>query len=166
MGGFLSFVEGHMLLFGARTVLALAGVLCLVSQLSAQEMPGGTITLVVGNAAGGIVDVTARLYADVLTRSLGRAVVVENRPAGGAAAAAAGVKAAAAGGRTFLVYPGTELAALPVLQQVPYDPVKDFEPVATLFDLLNFIAVPPDSPADTIPQLIDAVEKGLVIRGT
>jgi len=159
MGGFLSFVEGHMLLFGARTVLALAGVLCLVSQLSAQEMPGGTITLVVGNAAGGIVDVTARLYADVLTRSLGRAVVVENRPAGGGAAAATGVKTAAPDGRTLLVYPGTQLAALPVLQQVPYDPVKDFEPVATLFDLLNFIAVPPDSPADTIPQLIEHGKK-------
>src|SRR5262249_36634748 len=144
-----------MLLFGARAVIALAMMLGFVSKLSAQDLPNGTITLVVGNAAGGIVDVTARLYADVLTRNLGRSVIVENRPAGGGAAAAMGVKTAPPDGRTLLVYPGAQLAALPVLQQVAYDPVKDFEPIATLFDLLNFIAVPPDSPANTIPQLID-----------
>ena len=51
--------------------------------------------------------------------------------------------------------PGAQLVALPALQQVQYDPVRDFAPVATLLDLLNFIAVPPGSPADTIPQLID-----------
>jgi tripartite-type tricarboxylate transporter receptor subunit TctC len=130
-------------------------VVGLASRLSAQDLPNGTITLVVGNAAGGIVDVTARLYADVLTRNLGRTVVVENRPAGGGAAAAMGVKTSTPDGRTLLVYPGTQLAALPVLQQVPYDPLKDFEPIATLFDLLNFIAVPPDSPANTIPEFID-----------
>jgi len=148
-----------MLLLGARAVITLAMVLCLVPRLSAQDLPSGAVTLVVGNAAGGIVDVTARLYADVLTRNLGRPIVVENRPAGGGAAAAMGVKTAPPDGRTLLVYPGTQLAALPVLQQVPYDPVKDFEPVATLFDLLNFIAVPSDSPADTIPQLLEYAKK-------
>jgi tripartite-type tricarboxylate transporter receptor subunit TctC len=144
-----------MLLFGARTVTALALVLCLVTRLSAQELPSGAITLIVSSSAGGITDTTARLYADLLSRNLGRSVIVENRPAGGGAAAATGVKNAAPDGRTLLVYPGSQLAALPALQQLAYDPVRDFEPVATLFDLLNFIAVPPDSPANTIPQLLD-----------
>jgi tripartite-type tricarboxylate transporter receptor subunit TctC len=144
-----------MLLFGARTVTALALVLCLVTRLSAQELPSGAITLIVSSSAGGITDTTARLYADLLSRNLGRSVIVENRPAGGGAAAATGVKNATPDGRTLLVYPGSQLAALPALQQLAYDPVRDFEPVATLFDLLNFIAVPPDSPANTIPQLLD-----------
>src|SRR3954470_15292496 len=148
-----------MLPFSARTVTALAILLCIVATPSAQELTSGTITLVVSSSAGGITDTTSRLYADVLSRNLGRTVVVENRPAGGGAAAAMGVKNATPDGRTLLVYPGTQLAALPALQQVPYDPVKDFEPVATLFDLLNFIAVPPDSPADTIPQLLDYGKK-------
>jgi tripartite-type tricarboxylate transporter receptor subunit TctC len=155
-----------MVLFGTRALIVLAGVLCLVPRLSAQEIPGGAITLVVGSSAGGITDTTSRFYADVLTRNLGRPVVVENRPAGGGAAAATGVKNAIPDGRTLLVYPGTQLVSLPALQQVPYDPVKDFEPVATLFDLLNFIAVPPDSPANTIPQLLDYGKrnpKGLTI---
>ncbi len=144
-----------MLLFGLRAAVALATVAYLVPRVSAQNLPNGTITLVVGNGAGGIADVTARMYAEALSRNIGRTVVVENRPAGGEAAAAVSVKNSPPDGRTLLVYPGTQLAALPVLQQVPYDPLKDFEPVTTLFDLLNFIAVPPDSPANTIPELLD-----------
>jgi len=144
-----------MLLFGLRAVMALAMVLCLVPRVLAEDLPNGTITLVVGNGAGGIADVTARMYAEALSRNIGRTVVVENRPAGGGATAAVSVKNAAPDGRTLLVYPGTQLAALPVLQQVPYDPLKDFEPITTLFDLLNFIAVPPDNPANTIPELLD-----------
>lgn len=58
-----------MLLFGLRAVMALATVLCLVPQVSAQELPHGTITLVVGNGAGGIADVTARMYAQALSRA-------------------------------------------------------------------------------------------------
>jgi tripartite-type tricarboxylate transporter receptor subunit TctC len=155
-----------MLLSGARMITALGILLCIVSNPSAQDLTSGTITLVVSSSAGGITDTTSRLYADVLSRNLGRAVVVENRPAGGGAAAAMGVKGAAPDGRTLLVYPGTQLASLPALQQLSYDPVKDFEPVATLFDLLNFIAVPPDNPANSIPQLIENWKqnpKGLTI---
>ena len=143
-----------MLLFSARAVIALAVVLCLGPRLSAQELAEGTITLVVTSSPGGITDTTSRLYADVLGRNLGRTVLVENRPAGGGVGAIMGVKNAIPNGRTLLVYPGAQLVSLPALQQVPYDPVKDFAPVATLFDLLNFMAVPPDSPASTIPELL------------
>lgn len=146
-----------MLRLGA--VVAFAGTLSLGHGICAQELPPGPVTLIVQSAAGGIVDVTARLYADVLSRNLGRAVVVDNRPAGGGAAAAMSVKAAVPDGRTLLVYPGTQLVALPQLQPVSYDPLKDFEPVSTLFDLLNFVAVPTDSPANTLPQLIDYGKK-------
>ena len=148
-----------MLLFSARTVITLAVVLCLAPRLSAQELAGGAITLVLSSSPGGITDTTSRLYADVLSRNLGRPVIVENRPAGGGVAAIMGVKNAAPDGRTLIVYPGAQLVSLPAMQQVPYDPVKDFEPVATLFDLLNFVAVPPDSPANTVPQLVEYGKK-------
>jgi tripartite-type tricarboxylate transporter receptor subunit TctC len=144
-----------MLLFVLRALIALAMVLSLLSPVSAQNLPGGTITLVVANSPGGIVDVTARLYAEALSRNLGRTVVVENRPGAGGAAAAMSVKAAPSDGRTLLLYPGAQLAALPILQKVSYDPVADFAPITTLFDLLNFIAVPPDSPANSIAELLD-----------
>ena len=66
---------------------ALATVLSLLSRVSAHNLPNRPITLVVGNAAGGIVDVTARLYAEAFSCNLGRTVVVENRPGVGGAAA-------------------------------------------------------------------------------
>jgi tripartite-type tricarboxylate transporter receptor subunit TctC len=94
-----------MPLFGLRAVMALEMALCLVPQVSAQDLPNGTITLVVGNGAGGIADVTARIYAEALSRNIGRTVVVENRPAGGGAVAAVSVKNAAPDGRTLLAYP-------------------------------------------------------------
>jgi tripartite-type tricarboxylate transporter receptor subunit TctC len=144
-----------LVLFGRRSLTALAMMLCLIGRVEAQDLPSGTITLVVGNAAGGIVDVTSRIYAEALSRKLGLPVVVENRPAGGGAVGAMSVKNAPPDGRTLLVYPGTALAAQPLLERIPYDAVKDFQPVAALFDLLNFVAVPPDSPANTIPQLLD-----------
>jgi tripartite-type tricarboxylate transporter receptor subunit TctC len=147
--------ENLMPLFALRAMTALTMALTLLSRASAQDLPSGMITLVVANAPGGIVDVTARLYADALSRNLGRTVVVENRPGAGGAAAAMSVKTAPRDGRTLLVYPGAQLAAMPLMQKVAYDPLKDFEPIATLFDLLNFIVVPPDSPANTISELLD-----------
>ncbi len=144
-----------MPLFVLRALIALAMVLSLAPRASAQDLPSGPITLVVANAPGGIVDVTARLYAEALGRNLGRTVVVENRPGAGGAAAAMSVKTGPRDGRTLLLYPGAQLAALPILQKVSYDPVADFAPITTLFDLLNFIAVPPDSPANTIAELLD-----------
>src|SRR5262245_27433836 len=109
-----------------RGLMALAMLLGLIARVAAQDLPSGTITLVVGYAPGGIVDVTSRLYAEALGRRLGLTVVVENRPAGGGAVAIMGVKNAPPDGRTLLVHPGTTLAALPFLERVPYDPVKDF----------------------------------------
>ena len=144
-----------MPLFVPRALIALMMVLSLVARASAQDLPNGTITIVVANAPGGIVDVTARLYAEVLSRNLGRTVVVANRPGAGGSAAAMSVKTSPQDGRALLLYPGAQLAALPVLQKVAYDPVQDFAPITTLFDLLNFIAVPPDSPASTVAELLD-----------
>jgi tripartite-type tricarboxylate transporter receptor subunit TctC len=141
--------------FGTRGLIALAMMVCLIARVAAQDLPSGTITLIVPYAPGGIVDVTSRLYADALSRRLGLTIVVENRPAGGGAVAVMSVKNASPDGRTLLVHPGTTLAALPFLERLAYDPLKDFEPVAALFDLLNFIAVPADSAANTIPQLLD-----------
>src|SRR3569623_1922139 len=111
-------------LFGTRGLFALAMMLFFTTRVTAQDLPSGTITLVVGNAAGGIVDVTSRLYAETLSRRLGLTVVVENRPAGGGAVGAMSVKNAPPDGRTLLVYPGTALAAQPLLARIAYDPVK------------------------------------------
>jgi len=76
----------------------------------------------VGLAAGGITDVTARLYSEVVARNLGLRVSVENRPGAGGAVAAAAVQAAPPDGYTLLVFSGS------------YDQLLDF----VMFTVLIF----------------------------
>jgi tripartite-type tricarboxylate transporter receptor subunit TctC len=120
----------------------------------AEDYPVRPVTLVVSFAPGGITDVMARAYADVVARNTGQSVVVENRSAGAGAVAASSVQKAAADGYTLLVFAGAQNAVLPAMETVPYDPIDGFAPVTVLFNLVNFLVVPNDSPAKTLPELL------------
>src|SRR5919109_5550176 len=76
-----------------RMFTAAALSLC-AAAAQAQNFPNKPITLMVGLAAGGITDVTARLYAEVVSKSIGQRVIVENRTGAGGAVAAANVQIA------------------------------------------------------------------------
>ena len=81
----------------AATALSL---LALATQAHAQSFPNKPITLMVGLAAGGITDVTARLYAEAVSKNIGQRVIVENRTGAGGAVAAATVQIAPPDGYT------------------------------------------------------------------
>src|SRR6185312_1086834 len=72
-----------------RSILGALACSALIASASAQEFPSRPITLVVGLAAGGITDVTARLYGEALSRLTGQRVTVENRTGAGGGVAAA-----------------------------------------------------------------------------
>ena len=76
------------------------------------------ITIIVGIAPGGIADVTTRIYADAMSKSLGQKIVVENRPVGGGTVAAVAVQNAAPDGYTLLTITGSAHAAIPAMQPV------------------------------------------------
>jgi tripartite-type tricarboxylate transporter receptor subunit TctC len=120
----------------------------------AEDFPARPVTLVVSFAPGGITDVMARAYADVVSRNVGQPVVVENKAAGAGAVAAASVQKAAPDGYTLLVFAGAQNAVLPAMEKVPYDPIDGFAPVTVLFNLVNFLVVPNDSPAKTLGELL------------
>ncbi|MFL6799222.1 MAG: Bug family tripartite tricarboxylate transporter substrate binding protein [Xanthobacteraceae bacterium] len=120
----------------------------------AQDFPSRPITIMVGLAPGGITDVTARLYAEVVSQSIGQRIVIENRQGAGGALAAAAVQYAAPDGYTLLVFSGSQHAAVPAVQSAPYEPVKVFQPITLLFDLAAVVAVPASSPANTLPELL------------
>src|SRR5215217_3619882 len=84
-----------------------------VASTSAQEFRSRPITLVVGLAAGGITDVTARLYAEAVSKLTGQRVTVENRTGAGGGVAAAQVQNAAPDGHTLLVFSGSQHATVP-----------------------------------------------------
>ena len=138
--------------FIRRFALAAACSLIMVSA-AAQEFPNRPITLMVGLAAGGITDVTARLYAEAVTKLTGQRVIVENRTGAGGAIAAALVQNAAPDGYTLLVFSGSQHATVPASGNASYEAVKGFTPVTFLFNSVVVLAVPMDSPAKTIKEL-------------
>lgn len=119
-----------------------------------EDFPARPITVVVGLPAGGGVDVSMRRYAEVVGRSLGQRIVIENRPGGGGVVAAMAVKQARPDGYTLLLANSGTHATLQWLQELAYDPVKDFSPVSALFYFPSFMTVPARIPAKTVGEFV------------
>ena len=142
-----------------RTVLATGLALACLAGAQAQDYPNRPITLMVGLAPGGITDITARLYAEQVSKTIGQRIIVENRQGAGGAVAAAAVQNAAPDGHTLLIFSGSQHAAVPAIQSAPYEPTKGFQPISLLFDLSAFLTVPVDNPANTVSALLDYGKK-------
>jgi tripartite-type tricarboxylate transporter receptor subunit TctC len=136
-----------------RRSLLDAALSFLATGAPAQDYPNKTVTLMVGLAAGGITDVTARLYAEAAARITGQRVVVENKTGAGGGVAAAFVQNATPDGYTLLVFSGSQHATVPAVSNATYDPVKGFSPITYLFNSVVVLTVPGDSPAKTMKEL-------------
>jgi tripartite-type tricarboxylate transporter receptor subunit TctC len=135
-----------------RSLLGL-GLALLATAAPAQDYPNKPITLMVGLAAGGITDVTARLYAEAVSRVSGQRVTVENKTGAGGGVAAAFVQNTAPDGYTLLVFSGSQHATVPAVGNAPYDPVKGFSPITYLFNSVVVLTVPADSPVKTMKEM-------------
>ena len=121
-----------------RTGLAGALAWSLVPVGRAQpRFPERAITLLVPFAPGGIADLTARAVAEHMARTLGVAMVVENRPSAGSIVASQAVATARPDGHTLLLMSNANAVSVSLFRRLPYDPLRDFAPVSTLgfFDL-------------------------------
>ena len=117
--------------------------------------PERPIRLIVGFAAGGSTDVTARLVGQALGERLGQPVVVENRPgAGGNIAAEAAARATPDGHSIFLATSGTLLANRYLYSRLPFDPDRDFVPISPVAVVPNLIVVHPEVPARSLAEFI------------
>ncbi|AXK80453.1 tripartite tricarboxylate transporter substrate binding protein [Pseudolabrys taiwanensis] len=125
----------------------------------AQTYPDRPITIVVPLAAGSGMDALVRLYADKLQASLGKPVIVENRPGAALMLAASHVATAPADGYTLLVSTSSAMAINPVLyKKIPYK-LTDFVPVSFYVKSPFILVVNPDLPAKTVPELIELAKK-------
>jgi tripartite-type tricarboxylate transporter receptor subunit TctC len=112
----------------ALTVAAL--LLVGVPSAHSQEFPSQTIRIVPFGSAGGPIDRLARVYAEKLAQRFGQAVIVDARPgASGIIAADAVAKAAPDGHTILMTLPLTHINAAVLNPKLPYDPVRDFEPL-------------------------------------
>ncbi|WP_293921707.1 Bug family tripartite tricarboxylate transporter substrate binding protein, partial [Sphingobium sp. UBA5915] len=137
-----------------RTALAALGLALLATGAQAQaDYPNRPITLMVGLAAGGITDVTARLYAEAVAKVTGQRVIVENKTGAGGGVAAAYVQNATPDGYTLLGFSGSQHATVPAVSSAAYDPVKGFSPITYLFNSVVVLAIPAESPAKTLAEL-------------
>jgi tripartite-type tricarboxylate transporter receptor subunit TctC len=137
--------------------------------LRAQDWPARPIKFIVSQAAGGTPDLICRLITERLSRTLGQQVVVENRPGGGNIVGAQAAARAAPDGYTFFFATAAALVTNPfTFKSLPYDPAKDFTPVAMIASNPFFLLAHPGLGAKTLPELItlDKAKPGTISAAT
>lgn len=124
---------------------------------SAQEYPVKPIRLVVPFAPGGATDITGRAISLKMTESFKQTVIVENRTGAGGVIGAETVAKAAPDGYTVLIATPAEIAILPHMQKIPYDPLRDFAPVSLATASPLILVVHPSLPVKSVKDLIALV---------
>jgi len=124
-------------------------------QLHAQSYPSKPVKLVVPFPSGSATDQVARLAGQQLQEALKHPFVVENKPGAQGSIAAEFVARSAPDGYMLLVTTNTPQAAnVSLFKQLPYDPVKDFEPVVRLSTTSFMLMAKPDFPAKNLRELL------------
>ena len=120
----------------------------------AQEYPSKNITVIIGYAPGGGADAPARYFAQKLAVFAGKPVIVENRQGALTNIAAEAVARAKPDGYTAFITSGNStMAANPHLfKDLTWDPVKDFTPVSTLYQIPFILLVNPKTPAHSVSE--------------
>ena len=143
---------------GKLFVVLGAGTLILCVQMpgaQAQTFPSKAIRIVVGFPPGGPADYTARLIADKLPALLGTNVIVENRVGANATIGADYVAKSAPDGHTlFLTTCGAMAISPHIGAKLPYDPLRDFAPVAQVVTAYSTLAVHPSLPAKNVREFV------------
>ncbi len=134
---------------------ALAIIGAFAAPATAQDWPTKQVNLIVPFSAGGTTDLFGRLLAQHLHQKFDKPFIVENKPGAGGNIGAGQVAKSAPDGYTFLVGTVSTHAINPFLySKLPYDTVKDFQPVSLIARLPNLLVVHPDLPAKNVAELI------------
>ena len=113
-----------------RSIFLLMGVLVAFTANAQTQWPQRPVKVIVPFPPGGVTDSIARITADWLSQRLGQPVIAENRPGASGAIAAELVARAEPDGYTLLSAATPQLAIVPYVQKISYDPIKDFAPIS------------------------------------
>jgi tripartite-type tricarboxylate transporter receptor subunit TctC len=142
-----------------RTVIATAFLLAFTAAAHAEEWPTRPITLVVPFAAGGGVDVSARLQAQHMGELLGQTIVIENVGAAAGTTGSLRVARAAPDGYTMLIgNSGTHAFSQSLSKKPPYNSLTEFEPVGVVSDSPRILIARKDLPANNLQEFIAYVK--------
>jgi|SoiMethySBSTD1v2_1073268.scaffolds.fasta_scaffold414844_2 tripartite-type tricarboxylate transporter receptor subunit TctC len=139
---------------GLGAALGAALIALLHGSAQAQDWPSKTVTVIVPFAAGGNTDVMARMASNKLANELKQTFVVENRVGAGGAIAANFVAQAAPDGYALLFGAAPQIAIVPRIQKVNYDPLKSFAPVSVFGTGPFILAVNATIPVKTLPEFV------------
>jgi tripartite-type tricarboxylate transporter receptor subunit TctC len=131
----------------ALFVFGLAAAL-VAPALAADKYPSRPIRLISGFAAGGAVDITARVMADWLSSDLGQQVVVEDRGGSGGNIGAQAMITSPPDGYTLLFDAPNNAISASLYKKLPFDFIRDTVPVAGIMRLTNVMVIPPSLPFD------------------
>jgi len=141
--------------------LLAAGLLALAAPAAPAAYPDKPLKIIVPFPAGSGTDTGARVLGQWLTAKTGQTVIVDNRPGASGFIAAQAAAAAAPDGHTLLLTTNTTHAANPAMfKKLPYDPVKDFEPVSTVGSAGLLLLVPAASPYQDIGSFLARLRAG------
>ena len=137
------------------TALALSAVLALpVGEAGAQAWPSRPIRFVVPYPPGGSNDILARLFAERMQANLGQPVVVENKPGAGANIGTEFVAKSAPDGYTLLLSSNVHVINVNFFAKLPYDPIKDFQPVSLVAIVPFVLTVNSNLPVTTMKEFL------------
>ena len=144
-----------------RALLCVGATLVALSPAVAQEYPAREIRSLCNFAVGTGADILVRYYSDQLSKLVGRPVIVENKPGAQGNIATDALAKSKPDGYTLMITPASStLSAAPHLTRtLPFDPIRDIQPVTTVAKLSFAFAVNANNPARTIQDLRDYLRK-------
>ena len=146
---------------------AIAAALALAGLAHAQDFPNRPVKIVVPQTPGGASDALARIIGQKLSDKWKQPVVIENRAGAGGNVGMEFVANAPADGYTLLMsYVGSHAINGSLYKKLPFDPEKDFAPVATVATLPFVAIAKPDAGIKSIPDLVAAARRGNLTYGS
>jgi tripartite-type tricarboxylate transporter receptor subunit TctC len=145
--------------FNRVAALAAAAIACFATSAFAQAYPSKPVKIIVAFTAGSATDILARVVADSLSKSLGQPFVVENKPGAGGSVGTAQAKDAAPDGYTLVAAGSGPFGINPAIySKLPYDPLRDFEPIGNIVLTPQVIVVGAQTPYKSIKDLVAAAK--------
>ena len=140
-------------------LMSCLGLAPLAAVAAEPVFPSRPVTLVIPFPPGGATDVNGRIIGQRLSKELGQPVVIENRAGAGTIIGASYVSKATPDGYTLLVSSGTTFTVNPAIRpNLPYDPVKGFEPIGIAGRLALILLANSEVPVKTVKQFVDYVK--------
>jgi len=137
-----------------RAMVAFVLALAALPVAAQSSWPDKPVKLVVGFTPGSATDVTARMFAQKFQEAWGQPVIVENIPGNSGAIGTDKVAKAPPDGYTLMWSGNAAITVLPAMQQLPFDPIKDFEHITTTLVMASVLFVNNDLPVKSLADLI------------